>query len=154
MTGTVELEQNLWTAPSIYTVQTLYYLTGLKNSTLCHLTQQHLSRLDAQPTCALLNVDLAKCPDQKCHQFQPRCQATPICHSLRAINAVPESAGPQKQRGRNTQPSCISRTSMMSEKTVNRFFPVPSRDGPVSTSRPGFLQPESTMQSRLRQQVL
>ena len=42
----------------------------------------------------------------------------------------------------------------MSEKTVNRFFPVPSQDGPVSTSRPGFLQPESTMQSRLRQQIL
>lgn len=36
-------------------------------------------------------------------------------------NTVPESAGPKKHGGRNTEPSSISRTSMMSKTRVNRF---------------------------------
>lgn len=65
--GQCGLEQNLWKPLWFILSRPYISLQVLKHSTLRHVTQQHLSRLDAQPTCALLKADLAKCPDQKCH---------------------------------------------------------------------------------------
>lgn len=119
-------------------VQSRSHITSgvFKTPALCHVTQ-HLLRLDAQPYVCTLRSLSHQVPLSRVPPIQPCSLAMPTQDALRATNAVPESAGPKKHGGRNTE------LPMRSLRRLNKqVFPwashkmgLPPPQGLISTAR-------------------
>lgn len=114
-------------------VQISYYL---KTPALWRVTQR-LLRLDAQPYVCTLGSLSHQVPLSRLPPIQPCSLAMPTYDSLRATNAVPESARPRKHGRRNTELSMRSlrRLSKQAFSWASHKMALSPPQGLISTAR-------------------